>query len=32
LVARQAIAFTEFPLSEITLWLQNDVIFLPSEY
>lgn len=32
LVARQAIAFTDFPLSEITLWLQNNVIFLPSEY
>lgn len=32
LVAKQAIALTDFPLSEITLWLQNDVIFLPSEY
>jgi len=32
LVASQAIAFTNFPLPEITLWLQNDVIFLSSEY
>ena len=32
MVAGQAIAFTDFPLPEITLWLQNDVIFLPSEY
>lgn len=32
LVASQSIAFTDFPLPEITLWLQNDVIFLPSEY
>lgn len=31
-VTSQAIAFTDFPLPEITLWLQNDVIFLPSEY
>lgn len=31
-LASQAIAFTDFPLPEITLWLQNDVIFLPSEY
>lgn len=32
LVANQSIAYTDFPLPEITLWLQNDVIFLPSEY
>ena len=32
LIARQAIAFTDFPLPEVTLWLQNEVIFLPSEY
>lgn len=32
LVAIQAIAFTDFPLPEIELWLQNNVIFLPSEY
>jgi len=32
LITSQAIAFTDFPLPEITLWLQNEVIFLPSEY
>lgn len=32
LLVSQAIAFTDFPLSEITLWLQNELIFLPSEY
>lgn len=32
LITSQAIAFTDFPLPEITLWLQNNVIFLPSEY
>lgn len=32
LVTTQAIAFTDFPLPEITLWLQHGVIFLPSEY
>lgn len=31
-VTSQTIEFTDFPLPEITLWLQNDVIFLPSEY
>lgn len=31
-VAEQKIEFTDFPLPEIELWLQNDVIFLPSEY
>lgn len=31
-VTSQAISFTDFPLPEITLWLQNNVIFLPSEY
>lgn len=31
-VAVQKIAFTDFPLPRIELWLQNDVIFLPSEY
>lgn len=24
--------FTDFPLSEITLWFHNNTIFLPSEY
>jgi hypothetical protein len=32
LVTSQVIEFTDFPLTEITLWLQNSVIFLPSEY
>jgi hypothetical protein len=32
LVVTQAIRFTDFPLPEITLWLKDDVIFLPSEY
>lgn len=31
-LAVQKIAFTDFPLPEIELWLQNNVIFLPSEY
>jgi hypothetical protein len=31
-VTSQAISFTDFPLPEITLWVQNRVIFLPSEY
>jgi hypothetical protein len=31
-VTSQPIAFTDFPLPEITFWLQNRVIFLPSEY
>lgn len=32
LVAKQEIGFTDFPLAEIILWFQNQVIFLPSEY
>ena len=28
----QEIEFTDFPLPEITLWFQNNTIFLPSEY
>ncbi len=31
-ITSQHIPFTDFPLPEITLWLQNNVIFLPSEY
>lgn len=31
-VTSQVIGFTDFPLPVITLWLQNNVIFLPSEY
>lgn len=28
----QKLGYTDFPLSEITLWFQNNTIFLPSEY
>ena len=28
----QEIEYTDFPLPEITLWFQNNTIFLPSEY
>ena len=28
----QEIDYTDFPLPEITLWFQNNTIFLPSEY
>ncbi len=31
-ITTQSIPFTDFPLQEVTLWLQNAVIFLPSEY
>lgn len=29
---RQEISYTDFPLDEITLWLVNNVLLLPSEY
>jgi len=29
---KQIIPFTDFPLDSIKLYLQNDVLFLPSEY
>jgi len=32
LVTVQEITFTDFPLPTVTLWFQNRVIFLPSEY
>jgi len=32
MVSSKAIAFTDFPLPEITLWLQDDVMLLPSEH
>ncbi|HRE45316.1 MAG TPA: hypothetical protein PKY87_15275 [Terricaulis sp.] len=32
LITSQTIPFTDFPLPEITFWLTNGVIFLPSEY
>jgi hypothetical protein len=31
-VATKTLDFTDFPLPEITLWFQNNTIFLPSEY
>lgn len=31
-VASQTIDGTDFPMTEATLWLQNKVVFLPSEY
>jgi hypothetical protein len=31
IVFTKAIPFTNFPLDEITLWFENDVIYLPSE-
>ena len=30
-VTSQAIEFTDFPLPEITLWLEYDTLMLPSE-
>ena len=32
LVSRKKITFTDFPLPEITFWLRDNVIMLPSEY
>ncbi len=31
-LAKQDIPYTDFPMPGITLWIQNNVIFLPSEY
>lgn len=31
-VHEQAIAYTDFPLDEIKLYVANDVVMLPSEY
>jgi len=31
-IIRQDIPFTDFPLKEISVWVQNGVCFLPSEY
>lgn len=31
-IATQVIRATDFPLTTVTLWFQNGVIFLPSEY
>jgi hypothetical protein len=32
ILATQEIEFTDFPLSEITLWFTNNVLYLPSEH
>lgn len=32
LLYKQKIGYTDFPLDEITVWLQNGVIYLPSEH
>ena len=31
IVFRKEIEFTDFPLDELTLWFENNVIYLPSE-
>ena len=31
-VYTQLVAFTDFPLDEITLWFANNVIYLPGEH
>lgn len=31
-IIQQDIPFTDFPLKEIKVWLQNNTLFLPSEY
>jgi len=28
----QAIPYTDFPLEEMKIWVQNGVMMLPSEY
>lgn len=30
-IIQQDIAFTDFPLKEAKIWLQNNILFLPSE-
>ncbi len=32
LLYKQKISYTDFPLDEITIWLQNRVMYLPSEH
>ena len=32
MVFTKALEFTDFPLSEITLWFANNTIYLPSEH
>lgn len=31
LVSTHELSFTDFPAPEITLWFENDTIYLPSE-
>ena len=31
-LAAQAIPFTDFPLEEVSLWLVDGTLMLPSEY
>ena len=31
-VFTKELAFTDFPLDDITLWFTNNVIYLPSEH
>ena len=30
-IATQNVPFTDFPLSEVTVWLEHDILMLPSE-
>jgi hypothetical protein len=32
IVFTKAIAFTDFPVAEVTLWFANNTIYLPSEH
>jgi hypothetical protein len=32
IIIKQKIEYTDFPLPEITLWVCNDTLMLPSEY
>lgn len=32
LIVTQEIPFTDFPLEEITIWVVNNIMLLPSEY
>ena len=31
-LAKQWLDYTDFPLTKFTLWFENNVLFLPSEY
>lgn len=30
-IARQVIEFTDFPLMQVSIWFENDTLYLPSE-